>query len=238
MALTKQIQTNPDFIDIMNNAIKLFSENTDKSTEELWCIVSEKPYEELKKSTRKKNKRAKTGYRMFSSDKTVRDNIKNESSEELTLGQMSKLVSEKWKSLSDEEKKVYEQMAHEKNEQNPVIKSTQKKTKKKTSYNLYLADKEVREKHKNSSKEKLSMMEINKLMIAEWKTMSDKDKQKYVDLANKLNSEEVKEKVKEEVEEKVEEEVDEEVKEQVDEEVKEEVKEVKKPVKKKKVVKK
>ena len=230
MALTKQFQTNPDFIDIMNSAITLFSENTDKSTEELWCIVSEKTYEELKKSTRKKNKRAKTAYSMFSSDKTVRTNIKNENSDELTLGEMSKLVSEKWKSLSDEEKKVYEQMAHEKNEQNPVIKNKVKKTKKKTSYNVFLADKDVREKHANSSKEKLSMMEINKLMIAEWKTMSAQDKQKYVDLAEQLNNEEVKEDVMEEVKE--------DVMEEVKEDVKEEVKEVKKPVKKKKAVKK
>ena len=231
MALTKQLQTNPDFIDIMNQAISLFSENTDKSTEELWNLVSEKSFDELKKSTHKKNKRAKTAYSMFSSDKTVRDNIKNESSEELTLGQMSKLVSEKWKSLSEEEKKVYEKMANDKNESNPMLKEKQKKPKKKTSYNLYLADKDVREKHKNSSKEKLSMMEINKLMIAEWKTMSDKDKQKYVDLADKLNSE-----VNEEVNEEIKEEIKEEVNEEVKEEVK--VKEEDKKVKKKKVVKK
>ena len=44
MALTKQLQTNPDFIDIMNKAISLFSENTDKSTEELWNLVSDKSF--------------------------------------------------------------------------------------------------------------------------------------------------------------------------------------------------
>ena len=130
-------------------------------------------------------------------------------------------------------------MANDKNESNPMLKEKQKKPKKKTSYNLYLADKDVREKHKNSSKEKLSMMEINKLMIAEWKTMSDKDKQKYVDLADKLNSE-VNDEVNEEANEEVKEDVKEEVKEEVNEEVKEEVKvkEVDKKVKKKKVVKK
>ena len=42
MALTKQFQTNPDFIDIMNSAISLFSENTDKSTTGLEKSILEK----------------------------------------------------------------------------------------------------------------------------------------------------------------------------------------------------
>ena len=229
MALTKQLQSNPDFITIMNEAIILFSDNTDKSTEEFWSMVSEKSFEELKKSTHNKKKRAKTAYSMFSSDKNVRDTIKSVSKKDLTLGEMSKLVSEKWKSLSEEEKTVYEKMAQEKNESEPVNVVKEKKPKKKTPYNLFLADKEVREKHKNSTDEKLSMMEINKLMIAEWKTMSDKNKKKYVELANKANEDLNKsEEVKEE---------DVEVKEE-DVEVKEEDVEVKEEVKPKKTVKK
>lgn len=199
MALTKQLQTNPEFIDMMNTAITLISEKTDKPTDELWTLLSDKTYEDLKKSTRKKTKRAKTAYSMFSSDKTIRQTIKDESETELGLGDMSKLVSEKWKSLSDEDKKKYEKMAQDKNESEPVNVVKEKKPKKKTPYNLFIADKEVREKHKNSSKEHLSMMDINKLMIAEWKTMSDEDKQKYVELANKANSDNCEE-IKEEVE--------------------------------------
>ena len=107
MSLTKELKNSMEFTELMNNAIKLFSENTDKSSEELWTLISDKSYEELKKTTRKKNKRSKTGYTVFSSDKSIRDSIKQSSTTELSLGEMSKLVSEKWKSMSSEEQEPY-----------------------------------------------------------------------------------------------------------------------------------
>ncbi len=187
MSLTKELKNSMEFTELMNNAIKLFSENTDKSSEELWTLISDKSYEELKKTTRKKNKRSKTGYTVFSSDKSIRDSIKQSSTTELSLGEMSKLVSEKWKSMSSEEQEPYNKLAEEKNKESPVVVVKEVKKKKKTPYNMYLSDKELRATYQESSSEKLSMMEINKLMIAKWKTMGEVEKEKYVKLANTQN---------------------------------------------------
>lgn len=187
MSLTKELKNSMEFTELMNNAIKLFSENTDKSSEELWTLISDKSYEELKKTTRKKNKRSKTGYTVFSSDKSIRDSIKQSSTTELSLGEMSKLVSEKWKSMSSEEQEPYNKLAEEKNKESPVVVVKEVKKKKKTPYNMYLSDKELRATYQESSSEKLSMMEVNKLMIAKWKTMSEAEKEKYVKLANTQN---------------------------------------------------
>ena len=187
MSLTKELKNSMEFTELMNNAIKLFSENTDKSSEELWTLISDKSYEELKKTTRKKNKRSKTGYTVFSSDKSIRDSIKQSSTTELSLGEMSKLVSEKWKSMSSEEQEPYNKLAEEKNKESPVVVVKEVKKKKKTPYNMYLSDKELRATYQESSSEKLSMMEVNKLMIAKWKTMSETEKEKYVKLANTQN---------------------------------------------------
>ena len=188
MSLTNEIMQSQDSVELINNFIEKMCDSnvTELNKEQLWSLVSDKTYEQLKKTVKTKKKRAKTAYGMFSSDKTVRTNIKNASKDELTLGEMSKLVSEKWKTLSEEEKSVYEKMAQEKNDSEPVVVVKNKKPKKKTPYNLFLADKDVREKHK-SVNPTYSMMEINKLMIAEWKNMNDKDKEKYVNLANKAN---------------------------------------------------
>ena len=187
MSLTKELKNSMEFTELMNNAIKLFSENTDKSSEELWALISEKSYEELKKTTRKKTKRSKTGYSVFSSDKNIRESIKQSSTSELSLGEMSKLVSEKWKSMSCEEQEPYNKLAEEKNKESPVVVQKEVKKKKKTPYNMYLSDKELRATYQESSTEKLSMMEINKLMIAKWKTMNEAEKEKYVKLANTQN---------------------------------------------------
>lgn len=187
MSLTKELKNSMEFTELMNNAIKLFSENTDKSSEELWTLISDKSYEELKKTTRKKNKRSKTGYTVFSSDKSIRDSIKQSSTTELSLGEMSKLVSEKWKSMSSEEQEPYNKLAEEKNKESHVVVVKEVKKKKKTPYNMYLSDKELRATYQESSSEKLSMMEVNKLMIAKWKTMGEVEKEKYVKLANTQN---------------------------------------------------
>ena len=104
---------------------------------------------------------------------------------------MSKLKSELWKSLSEKEKEKYEQMAKEKMKLNPVV--NDKPEKKKVKHHIIcLADKELRK----SISEKIKttdMKEVNKEMVKKWKSLSDKDKKKYVDLAemekNKMSEE-------------------------------------------------
>ena len=80
-------------------------------------------------------------------------------------------------------------MAKDENEANPVVNDEpKKKTKKKTGYNMFLADKELRDSITKKSKSKMSMKEVNEDMIKVWKALSDKDKKKYKELADLENS--------------------------------------------------
>jgi hypothetical protein len=175
--------------------------NIDKT--EAWKVVSDKSVDELRKTVRKtKKRRAKTAYTMFSKDNDVTNKLKGSIGGQVSIGEMSRLKSELWKSLSDKEKEKYEQMAKEENEANPVVNDKpEKKKKSKTPYNMFMADKELRK----SISEKIKttdMKEVNKEMVKKWKSLSDKDKKKYVDLAemekNKMSEEN--EVVKEETE--------------------------------------
>ena len=219
MSLTAKLQTNTEFIDLADEVVNTISTkmNLDKKT--VWDCVSEKSLEELKKSVRKpKKKRAKTAYTMFSKDSSITADLKKKHGEDISIGEMSKLKSELWKTLSEKDKEKYEQMAKDENEANPVVNDKPKKKKKnKTPYNMFLGDKELRKTITDKADTKLSMSEVNKEMIKVWNSLTDKKKEKYVKLAeeeNKKNNEVTEEEVKEEVKE-------EEVKE---EEVKEEVK--------------
>tara|TARA_Y100001958_G_scaffold149857_1_gene132927 strand:- start:258 stop:989 length:732 start_codon:yes stop_codon:yes gene_type:complete len=229
MSLTSKLQANTEFIDLTVELVDIISTkmNLDKKT--VWDCVSEKSLEELKKSVRKpKKKRAKTAYTMFSKDSSITEDLKKKHGEDITIGEMSKLKSELWKTLSEKDKEKYEQMAKDENEANPVVNDKPKKKKKnKTPYNMFLGDKELRKTITDKTDNKLSMSEVNKEMIKVWNSLTDKKKEKYVKLAeeeNKKNNEVTEEEVKEEVNE---------VKEEVNE-VKKEVNEVKEEVKIKK----
>tara|TARA_B100001559_G_scaffold311421_1_gene307904 strand:- start:1855 stop:2454 length:600 start_codon:yes stop_codon:yes gene_type:complete len=198
--------------------------NIDKT--EAWKVVSDKSVDELRKTVRKtKKRRAKTAYTMFSKDNDVTNKLRGSIGGQVSIGEMSRLKSELWKSLSDKEKEKYEKMAEEENEANPVVNDKpEKKKKSKTPYNMFMADKELRK----SISEKIKttdMKEVNKEMVKKWKSLSDKDKKKYVDLAEMEKNEVVKEENK--------------VVKEENEVVKEEIEVVKdKPKKKKTVVKK
>ena len=231
MPLTDKFVNNDQNIAIVDEVLSLLSEKMNFDKTEAWKTISDKSVEELRKTVRKpKKKRAKTAYTMFSKDNDVTNKLKGSIGGQVSIGEMSRLKSELWKSLSEKEKEKYEQMAKAENEANPVVNDKlEKKKKSKTPYNMFMADKELRK----SISEKIKttdMKEVNKEMVKKWKSLSDKDKKKYVDLAemekNKMSEET--EVVKEEN--KV-------VKEE--NEVKEEIEVVKdKPKKKKAVVKK
>jgi hypothetical protein len=204
--------------------------NVDKT--EAWKIVSDKSVDELRKTVRKsKKRRAKTAYTMFSKDNDVTNKLKASTGGKVSIGEMSRLKSELWKNLSDKDKEKYEQMAKDENEANPVVNDkSEKKPKNKTGYNMFLADKELRDSITKKSKTKMSMKEVNEEMIKVWKTLTDEDKKKYNELANIENDKLKKNDVKKEVVN----EVVEEVVNEVVEEVVEEKKEVKKSPPKKK----
>ena len=99
---------------------------------------------------------------------------------------MSKIISTSWKALSSEEQDIYKQKAIEYNKTHNLG-SANKPKKNKTPYNYYMGDKPLRETINKENGGTLDMFEINKIMSAKWKTLSEQEKQPYVDKANSLN---------------------------------------------------
>lgn len=243
MSLTAKFLNNTQNIEIVDEVISLLSEKMNVDKTEAWKVVSDKSVDELRKTVRKpKKRRAKTAYTMFSKDNDVTNKLKVETGGQVSIGEMSKLKSELWKTLSDKDKEKYEQMAKDENEANPVVNDEpKKKPKKKTGYNMFLADKELRDSITKKSKSKMSMKEVNEEMIKVWKTLSDKDKKKYKELADVENSKMDEDNVKNEVvkdEDKVEDKEEDKVEDKVENEVEDKVEDkvVKEKPKKKKTV--
>lgn len=219
MSITAKFFNNTQNIEIVDEVLSLLSEKMNVDKTEAWKVVSDKSVDELRKTVRKpKKRRAKTAYTMFSKDNDVTNKLRASIGGKVSIGEMSKLKSELWKTLSDKDKEKYEQMAKDENDANPVVNDEpKKKPKKKTGYNMFLADKKLRDSITKKSKSKMSMKEVNEEMIKVWKTLSDKDKNKYKELADVENSKmdedknEIVDKVENEVEDKVEDEVEDEV---------------------------
>ena len=128
MSLTAKFVNNAQNIDIVDEVISLLSEKMNIDKTEAWKTVSDKSVEDLRKSVRKpKKKRAKTAYTMFSKDSSITEDLKKKHGEDITIGDMSKLKSELWKTLSEKDKEKYEQMAKDENEANPVVNDKPKK---------------------------------------------------------------------------------------------------------------
>ena len=235
MSYTQQLsKLDKKTLALINDIVKDLSD-TDEVYEENWNKISKKPFKSFK--TNKKS-RKKTGYYLYSSNADIRTKIKEEHPDESkNIGFVSKLISEQWKNLSEEDKEVYNKQAEEINSQTESESDdnvTKKKSPKRSAYNCYIGNKALRAKvEEESSSEKLSMLEVNKILSAKWKEMTDEEKEVYVKEAEEYNNKLSK---KEEDKEEDKEEVNEEVNEEVKKEVKEEVK--KKKVVKKKVIKK
>ena len=102
--------------------IKIIAEN-EEQVEEFWNKISKKSFDDVKKQFKKKNPRGKTAYQIYSSSKDVKDKLSE--GKKLTIGEMSKLVSQSRSSLSKEEQNVYEKQALEYNTEHnllPVVK--------------------------------------------------------------------------------------------------------------------
>ena len=190
MSLTAKFQNNTQNIEIVDEVLSLLSEKMNVDKVEAWTTISDKSVDELRKSVKKtKKKRAKTAYTMFSKDVEVTNDLKKKHGENISIGEMSKLKSELWKNLSEKDKEKYVQMAKDENEANPVLNNEpKKKSKKKTAYNMFLADKELRDSITKKSKSKMSMKEANEEMIKVWKTLTTDEKKKYTDIADVENS--------------------------------------------------
>jgi len=181
MAFTQQLtNVSKDTIMLINDIIYEISNKNKTECNNLWTKISEVPYVELKKQCKKKVSKKKTAYYMFSTDKTVRENIidiykiENDNNKP-SIGVISKLMSEKYKTLSEEEKKVYQDKADEVNKTLTNNKITKNKIKKKTGYMLFISDPNNRNPIKLEYPD-YTMIEVNGILIQKWKALSDEEK--------------------------------------------------------------
>ena len=105
----------------MNNAIELVSKNTNKSPDELWALISEKPYEKLKKTIRKKNT---SSSKSNNKKNTSSNKAKNKENEMKNLNNLKHLINNNI-GIGIEIKKNYKNL-FKKSIQNIEIKATNK----------------------------------------------------------------------------------------------------------------
>ena len=85
-------------------------------TEKLNAMTTNKTVTKPSKQSKVENKkkRGKTGYNVFMSDKELRETVKN--GEDMKSTEIMKLMSHKWKELSEEDKKMWNDKASKINE--------------------------------------------------------------------------------------------------------------------------
>ena len=177
-------------LNLVNIIIKKLGEKYD-NYDTLWSIISEKSFDSYEKKKIKKEKkyRKKSGYYLFSSNQEIRNKIKEEfPDEEHTIGFISAKLSQKWKNMAEEDKKIYIEKANEINNVNEKYNNSDKIKKKRkiTAYNCFIGNKELRIELKMKNKS-FTMIEINKLLADKWKNMSEQEKNLYKEQANLLN---------------------------------------------------
>tara|TARA_Y100000741_G_scaffold149789_1_gene113018 strand:+ start:669 stop:1388 length:720 start_codon:yes stop_codon:yes gene_type:complete len=166
--------------------------STDDTFEENWSKVNSESYEDilknLEKKLRKSKKNPKKAYTAFTSDLEVQEKITN--GKKLSIGEKSKAMSLLWKSMTSEEKQKYQSIADQYNIDNNIESTKDSKAKKtKTKYNMFLADKEYRENISKNEGSKLLPLQLHKLIISKYKTLTKEQLDKYQEQADKFNEE-------------------------------------------------
>ena len=140
-----------------------------------------------------KVKKPQTSFFLFMNDRRAKF---KEDNPELSLGQITKGLTDVWKALTDDEKKKYDDLAAKDRERynkeleaqgikpKPVKSKDSDGAPKKaqTAYFLYLG--EMREKVKKENPD-MSMCQQSKLIAEKWKALTEDDKKKYQDLSAK-----------------------------------------------------
>ena len=144
----------------------------------------------------KKRTRAKTAFQFFMGDAEVRKVVKEEN-EDASSKEILTLMLGKWKSMEDEEKNKYVEMSTQDKEEFQTEEKTstqdkeefqteektQTKTKpKKTAYQFFIGDAEVRATIKEENPDAIPM-DIMGLMGGKWKSMDEEEKAKYVEMS-------------------------------------------------------
>ena len=122
----------------------------------------------------KRAKRQPSAYNRFMADAEQRASLKSEHPEYSPKEMMSALAK-KWKTLSAEEKAVYQPEPSTTVEAAPL---KQKKKRQPSAYNRFMADKERREALKTTFPDS-SPRDIMSMMAAEWKSLSEEEKTAY-----------------------------------------------------------
>ena len=161
-------------------------------------------YQELAKQAKQQNekytkKRARSAYTLFTMNDKVKEMVRNENPG-LNFSEFSKVLSEKWKSLSDSEKEPY-QLESNKEKDNLSLTNSEKpvqeqkmntRQRARTPYVFYIMDTKVREEIKKDNPE-ANFGSLSKLLAAKWKTLSEQERLPYQEksLAEKQTLEKV-----------------------------------------------
>lgn len=145
----------------------------------------------------KKRKRARSAYTLFTMDPTVKSQVKAENPD-ADFGALSKVMGQKWKTLSESDKKPYQEAsAADKAElasQQPKTASgkpttTVKKRKRaRSAYTLYSSDSKVRDVVKAANPD-ADFGALSKLIATQWKTLSSEEKTPYEEASAKEKEE-------------------------------------------------
>ena len=135
-------------------------------------------------TTTKQRKRARSAYTLYSSDEKVREVVKS-SNPDADFGAQSKLIAAQWKELTDTEREPYitasekekaEMTASKLATGQPLTGKVRKRAR--SAYTLYTMDDEVKSMVKVDHPD-ASFTDFSKILAAQWKTLTDQDKEKY-----------------------------------------------------------
>lgn len=129
----------------------------------------------------KVRKRARSAYTFYSSDITVRTALKT-GYPNADFGSLSKLISEKWKSLTLEERTPYDEKSAEEKKQfqeKSASSSSDNKSKARirarSAYTLFTMDSDVKDAIRKENKD-LKFSEYSKIFSVKWAALSDRSK--------------------------------------------------------------
>lgn len=161
-----------------------------------------KPYDEANQKEREeieasftsgvntKPRRIRSPYNYYLKDKAVRNKIKADNPT-ASFGEVSKLVGGKWSSMTEEDKKPYQEASDKEREESvkiPKVVVVKKKPRAKSAYTLYASNQEVRAKAKAANPE-ADFGEMSKIIGVQWKGLSGGAKKQYLDASQKERDE-------------------------------------------------
>ncbi len=143
----------------------------------------------------KKQKRARSAYTLFTMDEAVKSAVKQENPD-ADFGALSKLMGAKWKTLSAEEKKPYQEASEQEKATLATVTvsttttTTVVKTRKRarSAYTLYSSDPAVREAVKTAHPD-ADFGSQSKIIATQWKELPEEQKKKYQEASDQEKAE-------------------------------------------------